>query len=158
WIDGQECEAAFGGRSEVKTAYKEVVSRRRDPVLVTTCGPDRVLLQCFPVPPEGGVMKARIGITAPLSLTNAETGFVRWPCFLERNFTIPEKFQHSLWMESKQPLESIGGKLKAEQPKPGSYALRGQILDNELSGPQITLRVGCSNESRHAWTADTRDG
>ena len=49
WINGEEREAAFGGRSQVKEAYKEVVVvRRRDPVLVTTCGPDRVLVQCFP--------------------------------------------------------------------------------------------------------------
>lgn len=54
WIDGEEREAAFGGRSQVKTAYKETVQQRRDPVLVTTCGPDRVLVQCFPVPPGGG--------------------------------------------------------------------------------------------------------
>ena len=37
WIDGEEREAAFAGRSQVKTAYQEVVQHRRDPVLVTTC-------------------------------------------------------------------------------------------------------------------------
>lgn len=47
WIDGQEREAAFGGRSQTKQAYQAVVSRRRDPVLVTTKGPDQVLVQCF---------------------------------------------------------------------------------------------------------------
>src|SRR6185295_4904839 len=90
WINGEEREAAFGGRSQVREAYQSVVTQRRDPVLVPTCGPDRVMLQCFPVPPDGGLMKARIGITAPLILTQSGEAALPWPCFLERNFTIPE--------------------------------------------------------------------
>ena len=42
WINGEECEAAFGGRGQVRRAYEQIVSRHRDPVLVTTCGPDEV--------------------------------------------------------------------------------------------------------------------
>jgi hypothetical protein len=105
WINGEEREAAFGGRSQVREAYQSVVTQRRDPVLVTTCGPDRVMLQCFPVPPDGGLMKARIGITAPLILTKPGEAVFRWPSFLERNFTIPEGFKHSLWAESERPFE-----------------------------------------------------
>jgi hypothetical protein len=50
WVNGEEREAAFAGRSQTRQAYQQVVSRRRDPVLVTTAGRDRVLVQCFPVP------------------------------------------------------------------------------------------------------------
>jgi hypothetical protein len=157
WIDGEEREAAFGGRSQVKTAYKEVVARRRDPVLVTTCGPDRVLVQCFPVAPNGGRMKLRLGITAPLMLTAADTGCLRWPCFAERNFTIGDELQHSLWVESSRPLESAGGKLQAEQPKPGFYALRGQLRDEELAAPPHTVRARRAPEITSAWTKDTRE-
>lgn len=39
WIDGEEREAAYSGRAKVKAAYKSIVRRRRDPVLVTTSGP-----------------------------------------------------------------------------------------------------------------------
>jgi len=63
-------------------------------------------------------MKVRLGITAPLVLTAADTGCLRWPCFVERNFTIGDQFQHSLWVESNQPLETLGAKLKAEQAEP----------------------------------------
>jgi hypothetical protein len=101
WINGEEREAAFGGRSQVREAYQEVaVVQRRDPVLVTTCGPDRVLLQCFPVPPDGGVMKVRIGITAPLALESPAQGRFVWPRFLERNFGIGPDLKHALWIES----------------------------------------------------------
>jgi hypothetical protein len=98
WIDGEEREAAFGGRSQVKQAYKKVVQRRRDPVLVTTCGPDRVLMQCYPVPADGE-MKIRVGITAPLATPSETARTLRLPHMLERNFRIPEKVRHAVWIE-----------------------------------------------------------
>ncbi len=49
WVHGEEREAAFAGSAQVIQAYHAVVSRRRDPVLVTAQGPDRVLVQCFPL-------------------------------------------------------------------------------------------------------------
>ena len=157
WIDGEEREAAFGGRSQVKTAYKAVVAQRRDPVLVTTCGPDRILMQCFPVPPNGGRMKARIGITAPLMLTNATAGCFRWPAIVERNFSMSEDFHHALWMESSMPLAALGGKLTGEQPKTGSYLLRGEVKDRDLSNPATVMRVERAGEVRQAWARDTQN-
>ena len=60
WVNGEPREAAFSGRSEVRQAYQKVaVEQRRRSVLVTTCGPDRILMQCFPVPANGGTMKVR---------------------------------------------------------------------------------------------------
>ena len=69
WVDGSPREAAFGGRDQVRKAYQEVaVAQRRDPLLVTPAGPNRVMVQCFPVP-ANGTMKIRLGITAPLQLS-----------------------------------------------------------------------------------------
>src|SRR5260370_33371760 len=70
WVDGEEREAAYGGRAEVREAYRRVaVQQRRDPLLVTTKGADRVLAQAFPVPRDGGTIKFKLGITAPLEIT-----------------------------------------------------------------------------------------
>ena len=64
WVNGEEREAAYGGRGEVRAAYQRVaVQQRRDPLLVTTKGADRVLAQAFPVPRNGGTIKFKIGIT-----------------------------------------------------------------------------------------------
>jgi hypothetical protein len=79
WIDGEEKEAAYAGRDVTRRAYQRVVQARRDPILVTTTAPDRVLVQCFPVPPGGGVMKARLGITAPLRLDGPAAGTLACP-------------------------------------------------------------------------------
>ncbi len=157
WIDGEEREAAFGGRSQVKSAYKAVVRQRRDPVMVTSCGPDRVLMQCFPVPPNGGKMKVRLGITAPLVLAGLDNGSLRWPVFAERNFTIGAKLLHSLWVESATPLETKGARLKPESGKAGSFVLRGQLADTELGIPVNTLRVRRPIGATQAWTRDTRE-
>ncbi|MBQ6245508.1 MAG: PEP-CTERM sorting domain-containing protein [Kiritimatiellae bacterium] len=89
WINGEECEAAFGTKGLVRRAYESVVRRRRDPVLVNICGPDQVQMQCFPVPHEGE-MKVRIGITFPLNISLDGKG-ARLPCpvITSRNFSVP---------------------------------------------------------------------
>ncbi len=105
WVYGEEREAAFAGRGEVRAAYQQVaVAQRRDPVLVTTSGPDRVLMQCFPVPPKGGTMKVRLGITAPLTPLGAQEVAFVWPRIVERNFAFAEALKHLVWLESPQKI------------------------------------------------------
>jgi len=102
WVNGEEREAAFSGRGHVREAYQKVaVQQRRDPVLVTTSGPDRVLMQCFPVPPGGGTMKVRLGITAPLVVRggDASDAAMVWPRFLERNFGQSGLLRHGIWLD-----------------------------------------------------------
>ncbi|MEK7831691.1 MAG: VIT domain-containing protein, partial [Acidobacteriota bacterium] len=76
WVNGEPREAAFASRGKVQAAYQAVVSARRDPVLVTSSGDDRVLVQCFPVPPNGE-MKIRFGVTAPVTLESKTRGWLR---------------------------------------------------------------------------------
>jgi len=134
WIDGEEREAAYAGRAKVKKAYKKVVVRRRDPVLVTTCGPDQVLMQCFPVPPNGGTMKIKIGITAPLTLDSYTSGLLQLPNFTERNFGIKDGLGHSVWIESKErllPVTTNSGNI-IEHPVTNLYALRTKLTEKQF--------------------------
>jgi len=155
WVNGEEREAAFAGRGQVREAYEKVVRRRQDPVLVTTVGPDRVLVQCFPVPPNGGIMKVRLGVTAPLALPSPERGLFRWPHMIERNFTIHETLRHSLWVEAQSPLANPGGLLRTEQPKPGWYAARVQAREAELASSSTSLEVQRDGAVREVWARDT---
>lgn len=157
WVNGEEREAAFAGRAHVREAYQEVaVRQRRDPVLVTTSGPDRVQVQCFPVPAEGGAMKIRLGITAPLALESAAGGVLRLPLFLERNFSIHSGFTHAVWTEAPTDLESVSPSLARETPRPGRRALRGAIADRDLAGPSALVRVPRNPAVRVVWTGDPR--
>lgn len=153
WVNGEEQEAAFGGRSQVSSAYKAVVQQRRDPVLVTTCGPDRILVQCFPVPVDG-TMKARLGITAPLQLMTKEAGLLAWPRFLERNFTLGTNFQHSLWIQSQMPLSTGDGKLRADRASNGKFGLHGELSDIELAEGAGLIRAQRNAGVPSCWTKD----
>jgi hypothetical protein len=150
WVNGEEREAAFAGRSEVKEAYRQVaIVKRRDPVLVTTAGPDRVLMQCFPVPPDGGSMKIRIGITAPLELESASRGQFLWPRYLERNFAIRPDFKHSLWMDSPRPLEGPGGTITTNAQ--GGTSWRMDLPESTLQGSPMLSSVLRQPEVSEAW-------
>ncbi|HEX8495397.1 MAG TPA: VIT domain-containing protein [Pyrinomonadaceae bacterium] len=158
WVNGEEREAAFAGRTQVRQAYQQIVRQRRDPVLVTTAGQDRILVQCFPVPPNGGEMKIRFGITTPLVLENRAEGLLRLPHLLERNFGIPEDIKHAVWIESENPLLTESNGLHSEQPRANLHAVRGVLRDEELSESGALLRATRTSEITEAWTPDPLKG
>lgn len=145
WVDGEEREAAFAGRSKVRQAYEQVVRQRRDPVLVTTAGRDRILVQCFPVPPSAGAMRIRLGITTPLMLENPIHARLLFPNFLSKNFEIPNDVKHALWVESISPMIASDQSLKAEYPPRNVYALRGAVPEASLSQANTSVRLNRSN-------------
>ncbi len=158
WINGEEREAAFGGRSQVRKAYQEVaVAQRRDPVLVTTCGPDRVLMQCFPVPPNGGIMKVRLGMTSPLVLESLEQGSFVWPRFLERNFGLAADLKHALWMESASPLDSGKGAAAAKNGKP-PYTLHESTSETDLAAAPKVVKIHRPSEIATVWAPTDEAG
>jgi hypothetical protein len=145
WVNGEPREAAFAGKSEVRAAYQQVAVReRRDPVLVTMCGPDRVLVQCFPIPPKGGLMKIRLGITAPLSIEQTNSAQLRMPCFTERNFKMSSGFEHSLWLETPEKVDAKFAKLTVDNTQPGKSGVRGQIKEDALSANDAILKFEIS--------------
>lgn len=155
WVDGEPREAAFAGRDRTRAAYQQVVRReRRDPVLVTTSGRDRVLVQAFPVPPQGGELKLRFGISAPLVLEDRSRALLRLPHFLDRNFGIPDEVKHSVWVESKRPLRAESNRMRAERPEENVYALRGAYGDAELSDPANVVRSERDAGVAEVWTRD----
>ena len=159
WIDGEEGherEAAIGGRAEVRAAYQKVVSFRRDPLLVTTSGRDRVLVQCFPIPPLGGKMKIRIGVTAPLAARSQEEGVLMVPYLVDRNFALNPEGGDSVWYESKQQLVSQSVELASEQLSPEHFAIRGSMAAGRSEGAAI--RAVRNPERMSAWSRDLRGG
>ncbi len=155
WVNGEEREAAFAGSSDVRAAYENVVKVvRRDPVLVTEVGEDRVMMQCYPVPANGGTIKVRLGITAPVEVENASNAIVRWPRFVERNFGLAASMKHTVWVQSAQALTALHPKLARDASKPGVFALRGELSDGDLTEPTALVRVPRSSQARSAWVPD----
>jgi hypothetical protein len=174
WVDGEEREAAFAERGKVQAAYDSVVRTRRDPVLVTTNGGDVVNVQCFPVQPNGE-MKIRLGVSAPMQIemmnatangaarseakSEAKSGaqseaWMRLPYFIGRNFRMDDNVTHSVWIESKRPLESSSNNLKPEHPSANLFAVRGALARAEVAKAFPAVRAVRSALVNEAWTRD----
>lgn len=158
WIDGEEREAAFAGRDVTRRAYQKVVQTRRDPILVTTTAPGRILVQCFPVLPDGGVMKARIGITAPLRLGGRTAGTLGLPYIVQRNFEVPSKVAHAVWVASKEPFAAPPAPLARERLAAGGEEIRGALPEPVAPGPLASLTVQRPGDLVSAWTEDRAAG
>jgi hypothetical protein len=152
WVNGEEREAAFAGRSQVRQAYERVALRqRRDPVLVTTAGHDRILVQCFPVPPNKGEMKIRFGITLPLVLQDETHAKLLLPHFIYQNFSIPHSVEHEVWIEGKTPMVPSNGAFSSNRQQ-DVFSVAGTIRDAWLSeNNSITLSRSGAKEM---WSND----
>lgn len=172
WIDGKEQEAAFGGRSRVRAAYESVVRRQRDPLLVTTTGPDRVLAQCFPVLPRQ-TMRIRLGMTCPLDLETRLEGVLALPRPGDRNYRPAPDLTHSLSLVShgrltgtgpiqagpaaRGWLDSLPASLRLEPGERGGvHALTGELPDPALAGGAVLARVARDPAADRAWAMDSR--
>jgi len=156
WVHGEEREAAFAGRGETRAAYQQVaVAQRRDPILVTTSGPDRVLMQCFPIEPRGGTMKVRLGITAPLlPVGGGELRYV-WPRFTERNFRIDPGLEHHVWLEGGMPAARVPSGWSADAQRP--EVLRSVLPQSVVSEGFAPVPFQVSGEKpTSAWALDDR--
>src|SRR5262249_46648207 len=142
WVNGEEREAAYGGRGEVRAAYQRVaVQQRRDPLLVTTKGADRVLAQAFPVPRNGGTIKFKIGMTAPFEIMESWKAVLTLPAIVDRNFSFPAGMRHDLWIESKQAMAGSTSGLTATSVAPRLFRISGSLDDGELARTRPTIGV-----------------
>ena len=148
WVNGEEKEGAYGGRGEVRAAYQKVaVQQRRDPLLVTTRGAGRVLAQAFPVGRNGGTIKFKIGITAPLELIEAGKARLILPAVFDRNFSFPKDVGHSVWIESRRPLAAAPG-LAATRIDGGLFRVAGMLGDADLARTRPAITVERDPDTR----------
>ncbi len=153
WVNGEEREAAFAGRGQVRDAYQKVaIQQRRDPVLVTTAGRDRVLVQCFPVQPNKGEMKIRVGITLPLVLEDASQAKLLLPYFVTRNFSIPDAVQHSVWIQGKHPMWPASSMLTPSRQE-DVFSVAGMLTDEWLSYSNSSVTLNRS-DANVMWSKD----
>src|SRR5262249_12692027 len=115
--------------------------QRRDPLLVTTRGADRVLAQAFPVPRNGGTIKFKLGITAPLDITDPSHGRLALPALVDRNFSFAPDLRHSVWIDSKQPLAASASGFGVRRIDARLSRLSGPIGDDALPAPRALATV-----------------
>ncbi|MBA3994189.1 MAG: hypothetical protein C0469_11735, partial [Cyanobacteria bacterium DS2.3.42] len=127
-VNGKEREAKVMGRSMARSRYRAAVADKKDPLLVSTCGADRVLLQLFPVAPESKI-GVRLNIISPLAVTAMDKVDLALPTFEERNFQVD--IPTTINVKSDKPLSSTAAQLKAST---------GQVncsIDGSLTTPEL---------------------
>lgn len=144
-INNVERDATIMVRSKARARYKKAVMEKKDPLLVSTCGSDQILVQCYPVQP-GQTVTVKLQIAAPMSIPTDKQASLMMPAFLERNFQVDSPVKVDI--KSSGPL--IAGALKITQAevaqanevrtdsvvpdemKP-SYELKGDIENAQLA-------------------------
>lgn len=153
WVNGEEREAAFAGRGQVREAYQQVaIQQRRDPVLITTTGRDRVLVQCFPVPPDQGEMKIRFGVTLPLVLEDETHAKLLLPHFVSKNFDIPDYVKHEVLVHGKTSMWPMNYALLPSR-RDDAFSVAGTISDNELADNRSTIALN-RYDVKEVWARD----
>ncbi|MBL8897028.1 MAG: hypothetical protein JNM84_05350 [Planctomycetes bacterium] len=152
WVGGEEREAAFASKEKTTAAYESVVQTRRDPVLVTTRGPDRVRLRCFPVPARGS-MKMRLGITFPLRVVEPERASFVLPSILATSFELPSRLRHLVWLSSEGELSGPEGASSTRGEN--AWELHAELPAESLRAPQA-FHVARSAAVEDLWTEDRR--
>lgn len=109
-INNVERDATIMVRSKARARYKKAVIEKKDPLLVSTCGSDQILVQCYPVQP-GQTVKVTLQMAAPMSITKDKKATLMMPAFLERNFQVDAPVKVDI--ESREPLTA--GELKSIQ-------------------------------------------
>lgn len=138
WVDGEPREASIGGRAEVRAAYEKVVQRQRDPLLVTTNGAGRLLIQAFPIEPRSSI-QFRVGISAPLAIARNGARNLVLPAIADRNFSIASDQPHNIWIESDTALgapEQLARTLSA-----GRISVRGALAEKTYAELKPQLRI-----------------
>jgi hypothetical protein len=159
WVNGEPREAAFGEKNLVRQAYQAVVATKRDPLLVSSVGPNKVMLQCFPVPPKNlktpGQMKVRVGITAPCVVPTAGEANLVLPRIAERGF--PVKCKHQVRVES---ASAITTNLKDAQPASdaGKFRFVSAVDDAGLRDEPVTVHAERDTKLASTYTAQPMSG
>ena len=148
WVNGEPQEAAFAGSDEVAKAYKAVaVVQRRDPVLARWVGPDRVLVQCFPVP-VNKTMKIRLGITAPLDANQR----LFFPRLIEQNFGFHDGLATDLWVQGDTDLQVTG--LPRGSASGNWREVHGSLPIKVQAESSACVRCEASTPAPLVWTKD----
>ncbi len=147
WINGRESPAAFGARGVARAAYSNVVQvQRRDPLLITAVAPERVMVQCFPVPP-GSEMKIRFGCTSPLirKLGGGPALKLTAPAIVDQNFEWSNGLRHAYryvgeWSEEIQLRTRSGWSIASERsavPGRSRYRLTRVVKPSDNPSPVL---------------------
>jgi len=129
-VNGIERDATIQLRSAARNYYRQSLVEQKAPLLVSTCGVDQILIQCFPVQPNSS-MKVKLKIAAPLVLSQDKgRAALTLPTLQERNFQFD--VDNFVNIHANKPLTASSSLLTASTA-PGDYQISGKLSSAQLS-------------------------
>jgi hypothetical protein len=136
WINGRAEEAAFNSTNQVQNAYDWIVSRNRDPLLITQTEDGNINLKASPVMPNKE-MKIRVGITTPMEMTADGHSQMALPHIIDANLNV--YCNQNVHITAEVPLTSSDSRMTSPSQKKG-FLLRGNVNAGDLKALQITAQ------------------
>lgn len=135
-VNGEERDAVIMGRSEARAIYRRAVVEKKDPLLVSMCGPDNLLVQCFPVRPNDKML-IKLYMAAPMQMTSTDHAMLMLPAFDERNFQID--VHHDVDLASNGKSVDLSCKGLKTTAKGDKVLITGAVDTAELARGDTTL-------------------
>lgn len=152
-VNGKEFDCQITLREEAREIYRAAVESKRNPLLVSTCAEDTVLVQCYPVPPGNG-LKLHLQAVTPLELNKDMKGVLPLPQFEERNFQI--NVPHSISLQANHEISSKWGQFKNEK-NGDKFVMKGDIDPGALATGSGIITFDRSKE-KEFFTKDNFSG
>lgn len=134
WINGKAEEAAFNSTENVQNAYDWIVSRNRDPLLITQTDENKIKVKASPVMPKKE-MKIRIGLTVPMTMSGNGTCNMTLPAIAGAN--LDTNCVQNIHITSTSPISANDPNMSS-QTKQSEYLLRGNLTAQSMSKLQIS--------------------
>lgn len=154
-INDQEREATIMTRSVARAIYTQNIIQKKDPLLVSNAGVDRVLVQCFPVRPSSSA-DITLTIVAPLEISSSGKAFLELPAFEERNFVVDGPI--GIDLESTLPIICTAVSKAAGTPIPNSNSIKGTIDSMQLSRFNGVVAADRDPNCHRVWCHDKFTG
>ncbi|MBS1952684.1 MAG: hypothetical protein JST89_00715 [Cyanobacteria bacterium SZAS-4] len=132
-VDGIERDATIMVRGQARKTYVQSAKslvRRKDPLLVSTCGPDEILVQCFPIKPNN-FAEIKLEIVCPMQLEANDDAALGLPTIVEKNFL--QEQPAKVILNSKRPAH-LSGIIAAESKSSNSEQSTQLVTMNSLNG------------------------
>jgi hypothetical protein len=143
WIKGVKHEAVFAERNSAKQAYTRSAEKGETPLLVSTAGAGRVLLQSS-MGTWGKEAELEVELTAPLTIVEKGQANLPLPVFSERNFAVPGK--HTVDILSATPVAAKSVPLSSAGSAVGSNQIH---LVGSLTNSDICSNLGTLSFNRN---------
>ncbi len=135
-VNGVSRDAVIVSRSLARQQYQAAVQEKRDPLLVSYSGIDKVLVQCFPVAP-GETMKVTLDIAAPLTYIDKQKAVLELPRFSERNFAVKGEMALELVSDGEIKLDGLHA-IKPKENSMGGFSVGSDVA---LAPPATVVSV-----------------